>query len=343
MATSQTRRRIDFEQVLPLLVCAYQRGRLVPFLGAGMSYPRLHLWKEFVANLEDRARDIMQRHAQADGGQPALAAEPVTGSPEARANQFTGRAQRASTVLRNACDPDQFFKAVQSALLNADTAVPEQTEALAAIAWPLVITTNYDDLYYGACRCSSVPSELSAEVLGRSPLDCKRLVSSLNGPFDRQYIWHIQGFLGGQHPDKRSMESERIAELREQLVIGHAEYRRVANTAAQFHRCFGEIFRTRSFLFLGSSLTEDYFLNMFSEVLELVGPSPVPHFALTLRGTVDVEFLADQMNITVCELDDWNDLPRRLAKLKCGIEASLLRTVRWALPPAHPTTPRASI
>src|SRR5262245_8675793 len=135
MATSQTRRRIDFEQALPLLVCAYQRGRLVPFLGAGMSYPRLHLWKEFVANLEEQARAIR--------GQPALAAEPVAGYPEARANQLTGRAQRASTVLRNACRPDQFFEAVQSALRNADTAVPEQTEALATIAWPLVITTNY--------------------------------------------------------------------------------------------------------------------------------------------------------------------------------------------------------
>lgn len=29
----------EFQQVLPLLVSTYMRGRLVPFLGAGMSVP----------------------------------------------------------------------------------------------------------------------------------------------------------------------------------------------------------------------------------------------------------------------------------------------------------------
>ena len=78
-----------------------------------------------------------------------------TSCEQTKADSLTGRAQRASTVLRNACDPKQFFEAVKSALCHSDCDVPELTNALAAIAWPLVITTNYDDLYYGACRCSA--------------------------------------------------------------------------------------------------------------------------------------------------------------------------------------------
>lgn len=334
MARSSVKRSIDFNEVLPLLVSTYQRGRLVPFLGAGMSFPMLHLWQGFVENLEDQAQKI--------SGEAERAAE--IPCEIAKADQLTGRAQRATTVLRNACNRAQFFEAIQSALFCGKSGVPELTDALAAIAWPLVISTNYDDLYYGACRCSPALGELGAEVLGRSPMDCKRLISSLNGAFDRQYIWHVQGFLGGQHPNHpRITPRARADALQDELVVGHAEYRCVANTAAQFRRSFGEVFRTRSFLFLGSSLTEDYFLNMFSEVLELLGPSTIPHFAFTKQDTVDVEFLAAEMNITVCEVCDWPELPGLLKQLKCAIEGYLVRTVRWSSAPTSSVQPAQSL
>ena len=35
------------EDILPLLVSTYQSGRLVPFLGAGMSAPKLTVWNTF--------------------------------------------------------------------------------------------------------------------------------------------------------------------------------------------------------------------------------------------------------------------------------------------------------
>ncbi len=47
--------RRTFEEILPLLVSTYMEGRLVPFLGAGMSVGRIALWDEFVKNLEDEA------------------------------------------------------------------------------------------------------------------------------------------------------------------------------------------------------------------------------------------------------------------------------------------------
>ena len=38
------------------------------------------------------------------------------------------------------------------------------------------------------------------------------------------------------------------------LVLGHAEYRRVINAEIHFRRCFSEVFRQRSLLFLGHRL-----------------------------------------------------------------------------------------
>jgi hypothetical protein len=55
------------------LVAAYDRGLLVPFIGAGMSVPVYPLWGEFVTRLEQQAhivsaaesRDLVQRAARA--------------------------------------------------------------------------------------------------------------------------------------------------------------------------------------------------------------------------------------------------------------------------------------
>src|SRR5215475_11861697 len=92
MPRSPVKRSNDFEEILPLLVSTYQKGRLVPFLGAGMSYPRLHLWPGFVENLEEQARRISGIQANGAVG---------PGGTAARADQLTGRAQRAATILRN--------------------------------------------------------------------------------------------------------------------------------------------------------------------------------------------------------------------------------------------------
>lgn len=294
------------------------QGRLVPFLGAGMSAGRLALWDEFVENLENEAGNV---------------------SSESLKLSNDVRAQRACTRIRNSRGRACFLDSIGKALIHkgALQEMPLQTTNLASIRWPLVVSTNYDDLYFGACPClhsgeGDQPSEgeMDVQVLGRSPKDCKLVLSSLHGPFDRQYIWHVQGFLGGQFGGGIEKEVPGLEDLREQLVVGHAEYRLVTNASPHFRRCFGEMFNSRSFLFLGSSLTEEYFLNLFGEVLDLCGPSEIPHFALTKKGTVNAHFLADQMNITVCEFDDYNDLPRYLQRLQSAISNPQARNTGWS-------------
>jgi hypothetical protein len=162
-------------------------------------------------------------------------------------------------------------------------------------------------------------------ILGRGAEDSKQVMSALVSPFDRQIIWHIQGFLSEQCPVCNlgsAREDAQLLRLRDELVVGHSEYRQATFTAVHFRRCFGELFESRSFLFLGSGLSEEYFRNLFSETLELRGPSSVPHFAfLPAQHGVDSRFLAEEMNIHVCEYEDHAQLVPWLRMLRAAIDS----------------------
>src|SRR5580704_12802302 len=102
--------RRRFEEILPLLVSTYRQGRLVPFIGAGMSAGRLTLWPEFVDKLETEA-DIRHNKSR---------------------KRFNERAQAACTKIRNSLGPDCFLDAVRNALSleNGSRDIPAQTTSL---------------------------------------------------------------------------------------------------------------------------------------------------------------------------------------------------------------------
>ena len=123
------------------------------------------------------------------------------------------------------------------------------------------------------------------------------------------------------HPSVIQDPEDLVAALREEMVIGHSDYWRAANTAVHFRRCFGEVFGSRSFLFLGSGLSDEYFLNLFGKSLELRGPSPEPHFAFLPRNQdIHVRFLAEEINIIVCEYDEHQQLIPWLKTLKEALQ-----------------------
>jgi hypothetical protein len=324
--------QLRFDDISPLLVSAYERGRLVPFLGAGMSAPTCAQWGELVANLERLAG--VKPPAPGDAG----AAPP--------AGNLTARADHAAAVLRNQGSTDEFWGKLRKALQTSHPMeVSPQTRALARLDWPLVITTNYDDMFLTATQ------ELaSGEILPltRHPWHCKEVMNSLAEPAGR-YVWHIQGFLGGQIDPSLVPETRRqqpggllrrvpFQRLLEDLVLGHGEYRRVTNLEPQFRRCFAEVFRQRSFLFLGSSLSEEYFLNLFGEILEIYGANPLPHFAFASRGKTDARFLLERMNIFVCEYDDHSVLPQWLDELRQRLGGGRCRSSSWSFALNGPPT-----
>ena len=274
---------------LKILSAAYDRGHLVPFIGSGMSTPICSLWEEFVQRLE-----------APKGGQVDKSSS-------------SNLVQRALFVIQNLRRQGQSVaSAIDKAIyLNDSEAIPSSTVTLASVFWPLICTTNYDDIYLRAklkhfkaaqpkhfeAAQRKKPRKWEAElprILGRSEEDCRHVLQHLALPTS-EVVWALQGFLGAKDGGVRDVIGE--ANLHHELVVGHAEYRKTAHRAPHFRRCFAELFRTRSFIFLGSGLAEPYFLTLFDEIIELTGPPARPHFAVVEEGKLDPEFMRQQYHI----------------------------------------------
>ncbi len=300
----------DLERVLPRIVSAYRKGRLVPFTGGGLSAPACESWPGLVTSLEREAR--------------ITAAPPSAGNPP---QELIRRANRAVRRLRTS-DPEHFPAAVRRALRVAEAApgpmaAPPQTTALARLWWPLVITTNYDDLFLTSFEM--VHGRRQMDVVGRSPTDCQRVLDALYAP-SSALLWALQGFfLGISSGEEVKAEHPLVREL----VVGHEEYRRVTHREPHFRRAFGEVFRARSFLFVGSGLKEVYVLELLGEVLELLGASANPNFAFVKRGEVDPGFLYARFETMAIEYDDHAEVPGLLNRIADVVEQERARIVRW--------------
>lgn len=294
-----------FEVVLPRLAAAYHSGKLVPFIGAGMSVPRAVGWQTLVEGLEQRLMN--------DG---AAAAAPQAGSED-----LIRRANAAARALR-AGAPGAFVEALRAALFSsAQRDIPGQTLALAQLWWPLVLTTNYDNLYEAAFR--GAHAKRRVEVYGRGVSDCQRVLSSLSEPSDA-VVWALQGYLNAPEPLAPK-------ELAHEVVLGHDEYRRVTHREPHFRRAFAEVYRSRSLLFLGSGLRESYVQELLGEVLEFYGPASRNHFAFLPAGEVDANFLRARFQIEVLEyprgahafVRNW------LEQLRAFVEHQARRPIGW--------------
>lgn len=298
--------------ILAEVAAAHRRGRLVPFIGSGLSRPVCRNWSGMIARLEAMAG--------------------ITGA---------GGQDNAALVRRAALALDRLrlgqgrptSEIIAGALLEGAPAPPtDSAAALAEHHWPLVLSTNYDDLYPAAAQQAALSEPRNmrkntdeserrrpvVEVVGRSSVDCHRVLSSLSYPAV-PLLWAMQGYLGGQALIRRPAGStlfadwvhpgHNAAELAAQIVVGHAEYRRAALRSESFRRAFAEVFRSRSLLFLGSGLSDPYLLDLFGQVIELYGPGGHPHFAVSTRNELDAPFLRRHFGIWVHEIDDHDELP----------------------------------
>lgn len=301
--------RREFTKLLPRLVGAYESGRLVPFIGSGMSAGACTSWPEFIARLERRAFPDRRPTSVARGDSAHL----------------VERANRAVRRLRSR-RRGEFETAMRYALVARANSIPSQTSALAELWWPLVLSTNYDNCYVAAFR-KRFPDELH-DVVGRSSEDCQRVLTSLSNP-GRALLWALQGHLGV--PSKIARYRAR-PELAEQLVVGHEEYRRVTYRDLPFRRAFAEVFRQRSLLFLGAGIRETYLQELFGEVIEIFGPSSRPHYALMPAGEVDPEFMLARFQIRVVEFPagEYDEVQGWLTDFVSEVAARTQRPVAWS-------------
>lgn len=316
-----------FEQVAPL----HGRGVLVPFVGSGLSAPACASWPDMVGALEDAA-----------GLEPAAD----------RFAQLVPRAWKAVERLKRR--GEDLPRVLRTAVVRSPDP-PAKMRSLASINWPLVLTTNYDELFVRSLleRWSADEHahrrrqcEHRLEVVGRSRSGCRRVLDQLDFATGL-VVWAIQGLLTPAAALRRRRALDGVPSwqaLEADLVVGHAEYREVTHQAPGFRRAFAEVFRRRSLLFLGSGLAEPYLLELLGEVLQLVGPAARPHFAVLPRGEVDADFLRSRFGVFVLEydrdafgraphaaLDDLlEQLSERLVARRAGVEELRLELPRTA-------------
>jgi hypothetical protein len=142
-----------FDDVATHLGSLHAQGVLAPFIGSGMSRNRCKAWKPFLLTLAARARVDLN---------PTLSRE--LADPDAKVD--TGALYRLADEVVAALRPlpRETRRGIYCDALvdtsGAVPAIPPQTSALANIYWPLVLTTNYDDLYWSARAEKSIPSYL---------------------------------------------------------------------------------------------------------------------------------------------------------------------------------------
>jgi hypothetical protein len=205
--------------------------------------------------------------------------------------------RKANNAVRSlkAGERGAFEAAVQKAIvrITASPPIPEQTLALANLRWPLVLSTNYDNCYAAALHLQQDAPDRPLAVVGRGVEDCQRVLNSLSVA-GRSLLWALQGYLDAPYVLPGSSDS---SSLRQQLVVGHEEYRRVTYRDLHFRRAFAEVFRQRSLLFLGAGIQETYLQELFGEVLEYYGPSTRPHYAFIQKGEIDPDFMLARFQI----------------------------------------------
>jgi hypothetical protein len=329
---------LGFDDILPYLASAYRRGVLVPFIGSGMSRRTCTGWLEFLRRLADEAGVEVPAHLRT--------AKPSDKLDTSELYRLADKAVLGLSALEEEKRAEAYRTALNEDRTPAGTcAIPEQTEALARCYWPLVLTTNYDDLYVVSRMRQSGASKLAGgsrtgsasqddddeteapEVLGRGIEDCHKVIRSLEAP-TRPILWALQGFLGGQaaRPEElvkaRLLDERRRHELAAQVVAGHQQYQKAVNAQPHFRRAFAEIFSRRSLLFLGSGLLEDYLVNLFGEIAHHYGPGPYPHFALfseESRATLDARFLQMRLGIAPVFYKNHGELKELLGRVTDAI------------------------
>lgn len=308
----------NFGDVLAALHAAQEAGRLVPFVGAGISRPRCKSWPDFIDAL-------FRRFGTA-------ADAPLSGdNPE----QLYRAADRVAAWLR-LLPPEERCSRLREALIEQEaTDVPPQALALASFTWPLVITSNYDGIVPRALRQRH---GREIRVLGRSQQDCVQVLRSLD-MIEHPIVWYVQGHVGDAAQPADDISSDHHAlTLLEEVVIGHQQYQHAINSDHAFRRAFSEVFRRRSLLFTGSGLAESYFVNLIAEALFSLGPSSQPHFALFCDADfagnrIDPDFLAVRLGITPVRYGATHaELPGALNALAAGGNPPTVHTGPAALP-----------
>lgn len=244
--------------------------------------------------------------------------------------------------------PDRRRSEISTALTPPEEklVVPPQSRALAEFRWPLVISTNYEDVFLQAI---SLPcwNKDRYDIRGRTLQDCHAVLRSLDWS-SSPILWTIQGFLGGPFkpteenvPDRTRRES-----LLAEIVISHRQYQEATYLNQHFRRAFSEVFRRRALLFLGSGITESYLAGLFAETLMMQGQRAGSHFAILPSTETDDahhRFLSDRLGILAYTYDHYEEVVEFLTALLSCTKHFMPPSFKEGLEPAESAVEVSSI
>lgn len=319
-----------WKDVIPHLAALHRGGKLVPFIGSGMSRPVCAGWTPFISQLcivTGICKDALS-----------------DGTPT---EELLRRADDAMRVLRG-WGAERRKHEISSALRSSHGAleVPRQAKALAEFRWPLIITTNYEDVFLKAVRLPEWNKD-AYDVRGRTLQDCHAVLRSLDWP-SSPILWAIQGFLGGpfMSPDDTVPDESRRQSLLAEIVISHRQYQEATYLNPHFRRAFSEVFRRRALVFLGSGLTESYLAGLFAETLMMQGQRAGSHFALLPSHETNEghrRFLADRLGIRAYAYDEHEEIIEVLTQLLASTKHFMPASFRSDLEPADHAVEISSI
>ncbi len=325
-----TRSEPTWKQAIPHLAALHRGGKLVPFIGSGMSRPVCTDWTSFISQL------CMATHVSEEALSPTTPTE-----------ELLRRADDAIRVLRG-WSSDRRRTEISEALSSHGGApdVPPQSKALAEFRWPLVMSTNYEDVFLHAISLPSWNTD-AYDVRGRTLQDCHAVLRSLDWP-SSPILWAIQGFLGGPFmPAERAVRDDKRREsLLAEIVISHRQYQEAAYLNPHFRRAFSEVFRRRALLFLGSGITESYLAGLFAETMMMQGQRAGSHFALLPSSELDEvhrRFLSDRMGIQAYTYEHYDEVVEFLTEFLASTKHFMPARLRKGLAPAQTAVKISSV
>lgn len=196
-------------------------------------------------------------------------------------NHLTHAAEIISTVL----EPSVIRAVIKREFSGNRTLNEELYEKVALIDQPVVMTTNYDQMYEKYWDKFSENFAKLEDFCVRSYLDSD-IVAPLREPRSRVYL-KLHGCVN--LPDK--------------IILSKSDYNFARQRHSQFFQIVSSLMLTRTIVFIGSGLDGDPDIELLLQDAAFVGSSTLPHYAL-MKGPVSPvkkEHLKNTANIVILE------------------------------------------
>jgi len=257
-------------------------GRVVPFVGAGISFPVFK--KGWIKVIEELA--------QLPGLERRIGADLITNT--AKSHDLT----IVSELIRQYLPMESVVQGLKDALQCPAKGVEFIAKTrvhrlMMSGPWPAVITTNWDELLEEAWKADE-----------HRPLH--RLWGSSLTPYYRRDIERFHGAMkAGLRPLLLKVHGDTSELGNDEIVLSYRDYRSVIHGDGRLSSLMGWLASEYSLLFYGQSMTDPDLLQFLAATHEGLGQGIGPHFWVTADKVASAmeRFLRERFNVHTIQLD----------------------------------------